>query len=698
VQFSLFSPTTVTMASWHKKAKQSTLTKADLKRIEDLHKKVAADKVAVAKEKVALKKQKKEIEAERKKLAGQWKELKNARKQAQLGHEFKVGVAQKEAQKAAKGGQSGNLKRLQEQLLEMKTKLNHESKRARQHKMEVDQLSAENKVLHKKLKNLQNRKGKGEDPRVKHLAHENKMLKKQLKLRKVQNSASGAEDKAHSVEPIDTAVESDGELECLDMHQVSSDSARPIDGGAGAVGEKLIAVCDCFTHELKGRLADVDAVNGIFHEIKRYLNVDNGHESPDRSDHCDTDSDGDSLDPAAQLTDSSSSLHSEDRSPTELDDTAMSALRQEISARHSLIMAQFAKLSAREQVSGEAVGNMDDATQEQVRRTGEALQAKNEEWAKLLMTQLAHIKRLKECSSKDADVVALAAPADNPAEAISRPSPPALAPPSYARSSPVACSSPPANQGTQVTEQVKMQFAQMCQIEELATETEPPKDDVFAQHFAEMQQKVLADNQRLNLGSSPASALSQRGRARGRGRDRGSARGRGGARARGRGRGRTHRTTDPGVRRYRTQMVQRGAFQPHTPTMTPAQSAPVYQRPVQLAVAVPVVPPRPPMLTPPTYTSAATRRRRAEAEALRSRMNPRDDPHVCWEFNTWAGCPHGKDCTYSHRYLANPSKHHYTKVKLIGIVERYMKDPDCLKDPSRFHDNGAPGKGKKERK
>jgi len=158
------------------------LTKADLKRMEQLSAKMAEDKKQVALEKQKNKKAKKEIEAEKKKLAGQWKELKNAKKQAQNDKNFKAGVAAKEAKKSSKGGGGGNVKKLQEQLLEMKTKFNHEGKRARQFKQQVDQLTAENKVLQKKLKNLQGRKEKGEDPRIKNLLRENKQLKKQIKL------------------------------------------------------------------------------------------------------------------------------------------------------------------------------------------------------------------------------------------------------------------------------------------------------------------------------------------------------------------------------------------------------------------------------------------------------------------------------------------------------------------------------------
>lgn len=131
------------------------LTKADLKRMEQLSAKIAEDKKKIESEKQKVNKMKKEVEAEKKKLAGQWKEIKNAKKQAQNDKAFKAGVAAKDAKKASRSGGGGNAKKLQEQLLEMKTKYNHEGKRARQFKQQVDQLTAENKVLQKKLKNLQ---------------------------------------------------------------------------------------------------------------------------------------------------------------------------------------------------------------------------------------------------------------------------------------------------------------------------------------------------------------------------------------------------------------------------------------------------------------------------------------------------------------------------------------------------------------
>merc|ERR1712154_503825 len=125
----------------------------------------------------------KEIEAEKKKLTNERKEFKNLKKKAQDDKAFRAGVADKNAKKAAKANaNTGNTKQLQAQLLEMKTKYNAEGKRARNFQQERDQLAAENKVLQKKLKNLQGRKGKGEDPRIRHLLRENRMLKKQIKL------------------------------------------------------------------------------------------------------------------------------------------------------------------------------------------------------------------------------------------------------------------------------------------------------------------------------------------------------------------------------------------------------------------------------------------------------------------------------------------------------------------------------------
>ena len=108
------------------------LTRADLKRIEDLNKNVNAQKVENAKEKQRLNKMKKEIEAEKKKLASQRKELKNQRKQIEQDRDFKVNVAEKESAKNAKAKTSGpQVKKLQEELLQMKTKYNNEGKRAR---------------------------------------------------------------------------------------------------------------------------------------------------------------------------------------------------------------------------------------------------------------------------------------------------------------------------------------------------------------------------------------------------------------------------------------------------------------------------------------------------------------------------------------------------------------------------------------
>jgi len=158
------------------------MTKADLKRIEDLSAKITEDKKAIEKEKIKVLKMKKELDAEKKKLAAQWKELKNQKKQAALEKDFKKGVAEKESAKTNRKPGGDVVKKLQDEVLEWKTKFNAEGKRARNFKQEVDQLTAENKVLQKKLKNLQGRKGAGEDPRIKHLMHENKMLKKQIRL------------------------------------------------------------------------------------------------------------------------------------------------------------------------------------------------------------------------------------------------------------------------------------------------------------------------------------------------------------------------------------------------------------------------------------------------------------------------------------------------------------------------------------
>ena len=124
--------------------------------MEDLSKKIAEDKKAIAIEKQKVNKMKKEIDNEKKKLAGQWKELKNEKKKHQDNVKFSESVKNKNAKRESKktaGG--GSNKKLQDQLLEMKQKFNHEGKRARQFKQRVDQLEAENKVLQKKLKNLQ---------------------------------------------------------------------------------------------------------------------------------------------------------------------------------------------------------------------------------------------------------------------------------------------------------------------------------------------------------------------------------------------------------------------------------------------------------------------------------------------------------------------------------------------------------------
>ena len=132
------------------------LTKADLKRMEDLSKKIAADKKAVAIEKNKVNKMKKQVEADKKKLENERKEFKNIQKKQQEEKAFRAGVADKNAKKAAKvSAHPGNSKQLQAQLLEMKTKYNAEGKRARTFQQERDQLAAENKVLQKKLKNLQ---------------------------------------------------------------------------------------------------------------------------------------------------------------------------------------------------------------------------------------------------------------------------------------------------------------------------------------------------------------------------------------------------------------------------------------------------------------------------------------------------------------------------------------------------------------
>eukprot|EP01084_Bolivina_argentea_P120697 213990_1 len=87
---------------------------------------------------------------------------------------FAQGVNKKNDKRSSKKDTGGSNKKLQADFLEMKQKFNHEGKRARNFKQRVDQLEAENKVLQKKLKNLQGRKEKGEDPRIKSLLRENK--------------------------------------------------------------------------------------------------------------------------------------------------------------------------------------------------------------------------------------------------------------------------------------------------------------------------------------------------------------------------------------------------------------------------------------------------------------------------------------------------------------------------------------------
>lgn len=71
-------------------------------------------------------------------------------------------------------------------------------------------------------------------------------------------------------------------------------------------------------------------------------------------------------------------------------------------------------------------------------------------------------------------------------------------------------------------------------------------------------------------------------------------------------------------------------------------------------------------------------------------MNADDDVFKCWEFNAKNGCKKGNYCWWSHKWLANSTKHPWTGESLPGIVDRAMQDPDCDKDPSnqRFHDNG----------
>jgi len=99
-------------------------------------------------------------------------------------------------------------------------------------------------------------------------------------------------------------------------------------------------------------------------------------------------------------------------------------------------------------------------------------------------------------------------------------------------------------------------------------------------------------------------------------------------------------------------------------------------------------------------------RRNREAEKIRQGMDASwavGNQKICWDFNTWEGCSKGKKCTYSHRFFRDKlltkdpkkQKHKYKEhIPYVDIAERYMKDPNCMKDESIFHDNGDKWKAK----
>eukprot|EP00483_Globobulimina_turgida_P001165 UN01167 len=157
------------------------LTKAELKRLEELKLKLDLQQKKLNNQKQKNGKEKKSIDADKKKISQEWKALDRAKKKFADAKE----AASKQnlsANMKAAGRKSQTNKKYQNQFFEMKKKHDTESKKARDYKKKLDQLEVENKVLRTKLKNLRGRKrGKTDDKRLRQLLRENRELRKRLR-------------------------------------------------------------------------------------------------------------------------------------------------------------------------------------------------------------------------------------------------------------------------------------------------------------------------------------------------------------------------------------------------------------------------------------------------------------------------------------------------------------------------------------
>mmetsp|Transcript_50997 Transcript_50997/g.45801 ORF Transcript_50997/g.45801 Transcript_50997/m.45801 type:complete len:530 (-) Transcript_50997:37-1626(-) len=158
------------------------LTKAELKRLEELKLKLDLQQKKLKTQKSKIEKEKKSLESEKKKITQKWKELDRAKKKFEDQKEVQAKQSLSSNMKSQGKKSNNSNKKLQDQFFEMKKKYDSESKKSRDYKKKLDQLQAENKVLRNKLKNLSGRKkGRGDDKRLRQLIRENRELRKRLR-------------------------------------------------------------------------------------------------------------------------------------------------------------------------------------------------------------------------------------------------------------------------------------------------------------------------------------------------------------------------------------------------------------------------------------------------------------------------------------------------------------------------------------
>jgi len=157
------------------------LSRAELKRLEDLKLKLDLQQKKLATQKKQIAKEKKGLDAEKKKISQGWKELDRAKKKFADEREVAAKQSLSSNMKSSRSA-SGSNKKFQDQFFEMKKRHDQESKKAREYKKKLDQLEAENRVLRNKIKNLSGkRRGKGDDKRLRQLIRENRELRKRLR-------------------------------------------------------------------------------------------------------------------------------------------------------------------------------------------------------------------------------------------------------------------------------------------------------------------------------------------------------------------------------------------------------------------------------------------------------------------------------------------------------------------------------------